>query len=546
MTDLAMGRTAKRCNAVRLELLRTAATLTLDELLTLALDRVEELTSSAIGFFHFIEGDVEGDGKSVVLQQWSTRTRAEYCEVKGKGLHYDISEAGVWTECVHQRVPIIHNDYESLPHKKGLPEGHAPLNRELVVPVVRGETVVGILGVGNKATEYTEDDTAIVSYLADVTWHIIEHKRAEEARRQSEERLRTIFEAMPIGWAEHRMVFDEVGAPIDYVFLDVNAAFEAFTGLKREVVVGKLVTEIIPGIRDAEPDLITLYGGVVTTGIERQIEIYFAPFDRWYKITAFTRRDGHFIAMFEDISDRKRADLELHELNETLARSNRDLEQFAYVASHDLQEPLRMVASYTQLLAQRYAGQLDERADSYIAYAVDGARRMQGLISDLLSFSRVGAALLSPAPADIQGLVEEVVKSLEQQITESNASIVFDSLPTIVADRTQLGQVFQNLISNALKFAAGDSPQVAITAQRLDSSWEFSVTDNGIGIEPRFHERIFMIFKRLHPRDQYEGSGIGLSIVKKIVEGHGGEVRVESELGEGTTIKFTIPVVEEN
>jgi PAS domain S-box-containing protein len=535
--EFPMGRAGGRLNAIRTELLRKAASLSLDQVMTLAIDGVVELTGSAIGFYHF----VEPDGKSIVLQEWSTRTKEEFCKAEGKGLHYAPDEAGVWVDCVHQKAPVIHNDYASLPHKKGLPEGHAPVVRELVVPVMLGEQVVAILGVGNKETDYTEEDAEAVSYLADVTWHIIELKRSELAHQKSKERLRMIFEAMPIGWAEHRMVFDADGRPIDYEFLDVNAAFERFTGLTRELVVGKLVTDIIPGIQNAKPDLITLYGGVVTSGIEQQLEIFFPPLDRWYKITAFTRRQGHFVAMFEDISDRKRSEIALQEINASLARSNRDLEQFAYVASHDLQEPLRMVASYTQLLAQRYRGELDERADRYIAYAVDGATRMQGLISDLLMYSRVGANKLSLVPVDCQGLVTEVVHGLKRRIEETRTEVTFESLPTVLADRTQLGQVFQNLISNAIKFCRDESPRITITAQRVERCWKFSVTDNGIGIEPRFHERIFLIFKRLHPREEYKGSGIGLSIVKKIIEGLGGEVAVESELGKGTTFSFTIP-----
>lgn len=204
-----------------------------------------------------------------------------------------------------------------------------------------------------------------------------------------------------------------------------------------------------------------------------------------------------------------------------------------------------MVASYTQLLSQRYQGQLDERADRYIAHAVDGARRMQGLISDLLAYSRVGAADVARVDVDVQELVAEVVKALEQLIEEKGATVVFDSLPTVLADRTLLGQVLQNLISNGLKFSQEDAPRVEVTARRLVAAWEISVADNGIGIEPRFFDRIFLIFKRLLPRDEYEGSGIGLSIVKKIVERHGGEVHVESKLGQGTTFSFTIPADEE-
>jgi len=341
------------------------------------------------------------------------------------------------------------------------------------------------------------------------------------------------------------MVFDDDGKAVDYIFLRANAAFERFTGLPRKEIVGKRVTDVIPGIRDADPDLIALYGEVVLTGEEKRLDLYFAPFDRWYRVTAFRRSSGRFYAMFEDISEQKKAQEALRLHATALRRSNRELEQFAYVASHDLQEPLRMVASYTQLLAERYGGKLDEKADKYIEYAVDGASRMQGLISDLLDFSRVGSDTKSLENVDSRGLVEEVVKSLETRILMSGAEVILGKLPTVSADRTQLGQVFQNLIGNALKFSTGESPRVEVTAIRQGDYFEFSVADNGIGIEPRFHRRIFDIFTRLHERGKFEGSGIGLAIVKKIVEQHSGRITLDSDVGRGARFIFTIPAVGE-
>jgi light-regulated signal transduction histidine kinase (bacteriophytochrome) len=224
-----------------------------------------------------------------------------------------------------------------------------------------------------------------------------------------------------------------------------------------------------------------------------------------------------------------------------LRRSNQELEQFAYVASHDLQEPLRMVASYTQLLAERYQGKLDEKADKFIAYAVEGATRMQGLINDLLAFSRVGTRAEPLKPTASGEVVMDALKGLQAVIQESGAKIVVGDLPTIPADRSQLGQVFQNLIANAIKFRGELPPRVEITAERVGSSWRFCVADNGIGVDPQFHDRIFVIFQRLHERGKYPGSGIGLSIVKKVVERHGGRVHVESALGQGSRFYFTLP-----
>lgn len=228
---------------------------------------------------------------------------------------------------------------------------------------------------------------------------------------------------------------------------------------------------------------------------------------------------------------------------EDLARSNRDLEQFAYVASHDLQEPLRMVATYTQLLAERYRGKLDGDADKYIHYAVDGAVRMQSLIQDLLAFSRVGRQGIQLQEVDCRAMVAMAAKNLEVAIEQSEAQIVCDKLPVVNADRSQMLQLFQNLIGNAIKFHGDQPPVINISAQRRMKDWLFSVADNGIGIAPEHAEIVFVIFKRLHTSAEYPGSGIGLAICKKIVEQQGGRIWVESEVGKGSTFSFTLPVI---
>jgi signal transduction histidine kinase len=232
---------------------------------------------------------------------------------------------------------------------------------------------------------------------------------------------------------------------------------------------------------------------------------------------------------------------ELEERTRQLEHSNKELEQFAYIASHDLQEPLRMVASYTQLLAKRYQGQLDEKADRYIAYAVDGAKRMQQLITDLLAFSRVTTQARELIPTDCQSVLQLALTNLRVSISESGAEVTYDRLPTALAEGAQLTQVFQNLIGNSLKFRGDKVPHVHVSAVNDGTEWTFSVKDNGIGIDPQHAEKIFVMFQRLHTREEYPGTGIGLAIVKKIVERHRGRIWVESEVGKGTTFLFTIP-----
>ncbi|MER5609607.1 ATP-binding protein [Micromonospora tulbaghiae] len=236
---------------------------------------------------------------------------------------------------------------------------------------------------------------------------------------------------------------------------------------------------------------------------------------------------------------------QLQKQAEELTRSNRDLEQFAYVASHDLQEPLRKVASFCQLLQRRYAGQLDERADQYIAFAVDGAQRMQRLINDLLAFSRIGRLTTGFTEVDLNKVMGDVAGQTEAALQYSDAELTWGEMPTIRGEEPLLTNLLVNLVSNSVKFRRPDvPPKVHVSARLVDGEWEISCQDNGIGIEPEFADKIFVIFQRLHSKDAYPGTGIGLAIVKKIVEYHGGRVWVDTDADEGTTIRFTLPALE--
>jgi light-regulated signal transduction histidine kinase (bacteriophytochrome) len=235
-----------------------------------------------------------------------------------------------------------------------------------------------------------------------------------------------------------------------------------------------------------------------------------------------------------DITERKEAEKELR-------RSNEELERFAYVASHDLQEPLRMVGSYVQLLAKRYRGRLDADADEFIGYALDGALRMQHLIEDLLAFSRVTTTGSEFVRTDTNAVLEQSLADARLVIEEAGAEVSADRLPVVPGDPGQLGHLFLNLISNAVKFRGAEPPRIHISAVRRNDEWLFTVRDNGIGIAAQYFDRIFVIFQRLHGRNEFPGTGIGLAIAKKIVERHSGRIWVESEPGSGSTFFFTLP-----
>jgi len=257
--------------------------------------------------------------------------------------------------------------------------------------------------------------------------------------------------------------------------------------------------------------------------------------------------------MVEDITDRRQAEEELRKHREHLEklveertaevmRSNAELQQFAYVASHDLQEPLRMVTSYLQLLERRYRDRLDDDARDFIAFAVDGAARMQGLIEGLLSYSRIGTRGKELTPTDLEAVFARATKNLEPAIVESGAIITHDPLPALMADDQQLLQLFQNLVANAVKFRGAKPPQIHVGVKNQGDEWVFSVADNGIGFAMKDAERIFQIFQRLHTREEYPGTGIGLSLARKIVARHGGRIWAEGEPGQGATFFFTLPM----
>jgi two-component system, chemotaxis family, sensor kinase Cph1 len=370
----------------------------------------------------------------------------------------------------------------------------------------------------------------------DVTEHKRYHEQAEEALRRAGAYNRSLLEAS----LDPLVTISPEGK-----ITDVNEAAVRITGVPREELMG---TDFSGYFTD--PDKARAgYQQVFREGWVQDYELAVRHRDGHttpvlYNASVYRDENGEVVGVFaaaRDITERKRAGEALQKYTQELARSNADLQQFAYVASHDLQEPLRMVASFTQLLARRYQGKLDADADEFIGYAVDGARRMQALINDLLAYSRVSTRSKEYAIVDCEAALEDVLGNLQTVIDETKAQVTHDPLPKVWADSWQLAQLLQNLLGNALKFRGSAPPRVHLSAQNSNGEWRFAVRDHGIGIDPQFADRIFAIFQRLHPAVEYPGTGMGLAIAKKIVERRGGRIWVESQEGKGATFYFTIP-----
>ena len=374
---------------------------------------------------------------------------------------------------------------------------------------------------------------------------ITERKRTEEALRLSEERFRSVLDnSLDMIYSLNlRTGRYEYVSPASEKVLGYNP--EEFIGHSLELARSTIHPDDMQRLDENFVELLAAKGETA-----ERIQYRVKHKEGGYRWVSDSRSlvcdNGHtpvaVVGSMRDITERKQEEEKLNRIMAELARSNTELEQFAYIASHDLQEPLRMVASYTQLLARRYKGKLDADADEFIGYAVDGATRMQQLINALLDYSRVGTRAKPLEPTDCEAVFSNAIANLGAAIKETEAVVTHDHLPTVTADATQMVQVFQNLLGNSIKFHSEKRPEIHVGAHRNGSEWIFSVRDNGIGIDPKYFERIFIIFQRLHGRNDYPGTGIGLALCKKIVERHKGRIWVESESGKGATFYFTIPM----
>jgi len=432
--------------------------------------------------------------------------------------------------------PVYDNDFGSGPWNQLLPKDHVRLDNVLFAPLVINGTPVGLLGLANSPAGFDDHDAKLAKAFAALAAVALRNSRDKDALGLSEERYRDLFDNAQVGM--YRTTLDG-----SRVLAANRKACEVLDLTMEEMLAGPAAIrwkdpadrgEMLRQLQ--QQGSLSDYEVVMTANNgEDRVLLLSVTLDPTEKTTTES---------VIDITDRKRAATELAKTADALARSNEELEQFAYVASHDLQEPLRMIASYLQLLERRYQDKLDQNANDFIGYAVEGATRLKQQINDLLSFSRVSTRGREFTLTSSGDALDGALQNLAAVIQERDAQIDVPTLPEVYADRAQLVQLFQNLVGNGIKFSRQDRPNIRVLVEREDDEYHFRIQDDGIGIELAYHERIFVIFQRLHGKLDFPGTGIGLAVCKRIVERHHGRIWVESALGSGSTFHFTLPAVQ--
>lgn len=391
-----------------------------------------------------------------------------------------------------------------------------------------------------------KDSTLLIAIAQDITIR----KQNELALFNSEKQFRLLFSEMASGSAVHEMLYDNQGRPIDYRFLAVNEAFENLTGLVAEEIIGKTVKQVIPGI---DPHWIERYGRVAQTGEPVTFEEYFEPFMKYYDVHAYSTEKNKFAVIFQDITERKRIEIELKNLNTELEErvrlrtaelqsANLELEAFSYSVSHDLRAPLRAIDGFVTILDDEYASKLDDEARRLIGVVRSNAQTMGNLIEDLLRYSRATRADMVMEEVDVAGLARSVFHELTSDADRRRLKFQVSRIPRLRGDPTMLRQVMMNLISNALKFTSKvNTPSIRVSGRRQNGEVVICVQDNGAGFDMRYIDKVFNVFQRLHSSAEFEGSGVGLAIVKRIITRHGGRVWAEGEVGKGARFYFALP-----
>lgn len=597
--DLAFGINAIRTRAkrksaenimkARLRLLEFANSHTMEELLMATLDEIEALTGSTIGFYHFLEPDQ----KSLLLQNWSTNTLQNMCTAEGKGSHYDIANAGVWVDCVLERRPVIHKNYDSLPHRKGMPEGHAPVINELIVPVFRGNLITAIIGTGNKIDDFDENDIEIVSQLGDLSWDIAERMRSEETLQHSEKRktllnkIATIFLTTP----DEEMYSEIMSLILEltkskfglFGFIEDNGDL-VIPSLTRDVWNECQVTEkssVFPAgtwgkslwgksIKEKRPYFSTgpfhtpdghiqmenFLSVPIVYGNETIALLCFANNENGYthEDEALLVDVAHFISpilnarLQRDRLERVRyqAEIELIKAKEKAEEGDRLKTAFLQNISHEIRTPMNAICGFSDLLNK--PGISDEKRDYFTTIIQNSSSQLLSIVNNILTISSIETHQenVNITNTSVNNIIVELLSIFTAQANNQNVSLysvkpLSDKQSEIYTDRTKLTQVLINLIANALKFTHEGFVEFGYNLK--DNFLEFFVKDTGIGIKPEMQEKIFERFRQADATIQvnYGGTGLGLSISKAFVELLGGSVWVESEPGKGSVFYFSIP-----
>ncbi len=564
--EMQINRQNKLLNGINKVFQQSLTCETVEEVVGKCLEVAKELTGSDFSFIGEVNENGRLDDRAVSPPGWDACTANPE---KSLELLSNMEIVSYWGRTVKEGKSQIVNDPDSDPDKRGIPEGHPPIKSFLGVPLKQGNKTIGLIALANKEGGYTETDKENIETLSVAFFEAFKRKQAEmelketldhledqvkertsdlenayKTLKENEIKYRSLYENAPIG------IFHST---LKGKYIDVNPQLARLLGYDSpedlvSTVNKSSIADVIYANKDLRP-------GFLESALKK---------DAWFKTkNLYRRKDGEVIigdlsfrdfgkdkegnplleGFMTDITARERAEGQLREIIEELERSNKELESFAYITSHDLQEPLRTIASYAQLIERRYKGKLDGDADEFIEFMVDSASRMKQMIQGLLDYSRVGTRGHEFTEFESEDALNYALSNLGTAISEVDGEITHEELPVVFADKDQMVRVFQNLIGNAIKFRReGIHPKIHISSYKEDSEYVFSVSDNGIGLEEEYGDQIFEVFKRLHAIGEYPGTGIGLAVVKRIIDRHRGRIWVKSKLGKGSTFYFTVPI----
>ncbi len=537
--DITERRQAEDILQARLRLSEAAFTHSLDELLTKTLDEAEALTGSTIGFFHFLAEDQE----TLLLQTWSSHTLSTMCSAEGKGQHYPVHKAGIWVDCIHQRRPVIHNDYASLPHRRGMPEGHAPVVRELVVPIFRGNAIVGILGVGNKPVDYVERDIEVITQLANLAWDIVIAKRTEEELEKSRTLLAETEKIGRVGgWEFDTVSGEQTWTDEVYRIHEVDGSFKPtvdigitfYTPESRPVIQEAVKKAIEDGEPfDVELDIVTAQGNPKTV----------------HAIGRADRESHKVYGFFQDITKRKLIERELETAKKAAETANSAKSRFLANMSHEIRTPMNGMLGMGQLLEMT---ELSDEQREYVVNLIQSGKSLQSLMNDILDLSKIesGKIELELQDFNLKQCIDGIVLLQKAAFRDKHLYLNIDmpdEVPLdLVGDELRVKQILLNLLGNAAKFT--DHGTVSFSAHLLDRHdntvlIQFTVRDTGIGISAEALERIFQPFTQEHMSTtrRYGGTGLGLTISQRLAIMMGGNISVESTPGEGSCFTVALP-----